>query len=218
MKLYYGGVFVQKHEIEGVESYEWVGGDHKIAWNATLDSQTVEGLGNLFKLHCPVNDAMNLRFYYMVAGNKYELDKDMEVEFAWTICHTGDMDFMSNIYCVSDMLINDSSHSVPEEHIGNQDAPPVVLIEDGISQEEVTSPKKLGVVSPRRSARLNEITLGSPSQNTRGVKTRKTPTKKIGKKRNTHLKSTKKTKFNGPRLEDYDVDLRTSKLYLIYLY
>lgn len=220
--------------VPGLDLYEWIGGAYKDVYNVTLETETVVGIANLYKLHSPVDSSMNPRFFYMVGGNRFELDKDMEVAFAWCTTSKGENDFIRNLYCVSDLVIGDSSSSiskiisqsltisqaytqmdlpVADEDFDNLDAPPVVNTQEDNTQHEVTSPIK----TPRRSTRLDTINtdlLGSPSENTRGFKVRKTPTKKIAKQRGTPMKHTKKRATEPRQSEEDDATVRTSNNHL----
>lgn len=198
--------------------FEWVGGAYTDVENVTLENVNLQGITDLFTTHCPLDMSMNLRFFYMVGFCKFELDKDMEVSFAWSVLHTGDLDFMTNIYCISDYMISPSvaqsiSQSVqpqPDEHYVIEGEPPLLPTQEDLTQHEVTSPIKTTVMSPRRSSRLakvNESTEGGPSSNTRGVELRKTPIKKVAKPKTTTVKARKEI-----IIDDHDSDEDTAKL------
>ncbi|KAL6519612.1 hypothetical protein OROMI_032888 [Orobanche minor] len=114
IRLHYGGIFVGNSVIEGMDLYNWVGGTYVDVENACLESHTVDGIMKLFTMNCPLEESMNLRFYYMVGGNRFELDKDMEVQFAWTISSNGGVDLLRNLYCVSDLGLSSPSISVSQ--------------------------------------------------------------------------------------------------------
>lgn len=201
VRLHYGGDFAKNNSIEGVELYDWKGGAYVDVQQVTLDTQTLEGISKLFTTYCPLNQSMNLRFFYMAGGCRYELDKDMEVEFAWSMCSANTVGAVRNLFCVSDLMIENPN--------------PSVILSDNVVLDEVVdhvdalpnvSPIR-GVVSPRRSVRLaslNELPFDSPASNTRGASQRQTPNKTVAKQRTAKVWKAK------VQIEQEEAPVRTS--------
>lgn len=223
VRLHYGGSFVEDSLIPGLDLYEWNGGAYVDAVNVTIEPLTLEGVTRLFTKYCPLEQSMNLRFYYMVGSNRFELDKDLEVKFAWCLGTAGGVDdVMGNLYCISDLVLPSTSvttqsnsvtmgNSVHNEEVVNFDeAPPINNTQEFQTQEyvEVSSPIKGTAEGPRRSVRIagEKSVLGSPSANTRFFELRKSPTKRTVNKHK--QKSTLKSKHVKSKkvLDVYELD------------
>lgn len=217
VRLHYGGIFIDNSEIPGVELFNWVGGNYVDVRNVCLESDTVDGLTKLFTSHCPLHTSMNLRFYYMVGSNRFELDKDLEVRFAW--CMISNCDIMSNIYCVSDLIVNSPSQSntvsnsvsVTHSVSGVHESQATETEGSGSPIElEVSSPVKGLITSPRRSERLANMYEESPQKVNESVQVRKPVAKKSVKQKQLNVNM---NKLKGKEDDNADMEfIKTSKI------